>query len=91
MQHRLDGKMVPQIVAPERHTGSTGDPDKAVGEGCVTLAVMVPEHIGRGDVSGCAGYRAEGFIAERHDARAGGLGLGQPDLTTLDGHLRPFQ
>jgi hypothetical protein len=40
---------------------------------------------------GCADYRAEGFIAERNDAWDGGLGLGQPDLSPLDGHLRPFQ
>jgi hypothetical protein len=46
--------MVPQIVASERHTGSSGDPDKTVGESRVTLAVMVPKYIGRCDVPGCA-------------------------------------
>jgi hypothetical protein len=46
--------MVSQVVAPERHTGSSGDPDKTVGESRVTLAVMVPEDVGRCDVPWCA-------------------------------------
>jgi hypothetical protein len=76
--------MVQQVVAPERHTGSSGDPDKTVGEGRVTLAVTVPENVGR-----CgAPWYADHHITERHDPRA--EGLGQPDLTLI-GHLRPFQ
>jgi hypothetical protein len=47
-------EMVAQIVASERHTGSACDPDKTVVEGRVTLAVMVPEHVGRCDVPTCA-------------------------------------
>jgi len=84
-------EMVPQVMASERHTGSAGDPDEAVGEGRVTLAVMVPEHVGRCDVPRCADKCADRHIAERHDPWAGGLGLGEPDLPTLNGYLRPFQ
>jgi hypothetical protein len=36
-------KVVPQVMAPKRDTRSSGDPDKPVGKGRVTLAIMVPE------------------------------------------------
>ena len=36
------GEGVAQVVAPERHSGSAGDQDKAVGKGGMPLAVMVP-------------------------------------------------
>ena len=39
-------RMVPQIVAPERDTGFTGNPDNPVGEDRVALTVVVPEHEG---------------------------------------------
>ena len=34
-------RMVPQIVAPERDTGFTGNPDNPIGDDRVALAAMV--------------------------------------------------
>jgi hypothetical protein len=51
-------------------------------------AVIVPEHVGRGDVPRCADQCADGYVTERHHPWAGGLNLGQPDLAALD---RPLQ
>jgi hypothetical protein len=46
--------------------GSTGDQSKAVGEGGIPLAVMVPEHVDRGDVPRCADQCADGGVAQWH-------------------------
>ena len=80
-------RMVPQIVAPERDTGFTGNPDNPVGDDRVALAAMVQVQVGRCDVPG----RADRHIAERHDAWTRDLGLGQLELPTRDRHLRPLQ
>ena len=66
--------------------GAAGNLPKSSGEACVSGAVVVPEHIGRGDVPACC---AKGGVAERHHPLA--WGLGQPDFPALNRHLRPFQ
>ncbi len=78
-------------MAPERHPGLTGDQGEAVGKGGIPVAIMVPEHVGRRDVPRCAGQCADGGVAQWHDPWAGGLGFGQPHLSALDRHLRPFE
>ena len=40
---------------------------KLLAKVCMPLAVMVPEHVGRGDVPRCADQCADGGVAERHD------------------------
>lgn len=83
--------MVPEIVAPERHLRPVCDLPKPSSEARVPPPVIVPEHIRRRDVPGCAEQCADGGVAQWYHPWAGGLGLGQPDLAALDRHLRPFE
>ena len=74
-----------QVVASEMDIGLAGGSGKDnIGESRVSLAVVVPEYVGRRRVPGCADYCAECRIAERDHPWARGLGFGQPDLATLD-------
>ena len=60
------GEGMAQIVAPERHACSPGDPSEDIGEGGEPTPITVPEDVVRGDVSGCADKCADGGVAERH-------------------------